>query len=115
MNRLRPGTLNRLVTIEQPTYEISGDTNNKYIDAWSTYKTCFAGLVHKQSQETFEAGQMVATDTFEWKLWYGDAPAIKMDMRVKYNSEYYYIVGIKELGYKEAWLITSIRRDNGTE
>jgi len=106
------GKLDRKVVIEQPTYAVSDDTNDKYVSTWATYKTCWAGWVHRQSQEAFESGQIVAVDTYEWKLRYYDAPAVKMDMRISYDSDYYYIVGIKELGRKEAWLVTTIKRDN---
>jgi len=118
LKRTKPGTLNKKITIEQPTYAVSDDTNDKYISAWATYKTCWASLVHKQSQEVFESGQMVAKDTFEWKIWYNEAQSITQDMRIKWSSEYYYIIGIKKLfhetlGYVESYLITTILRDNG--
>ena len=106
------GRMERKVVIEQPTYTVSSDSNDKYVSAWTTYKSCFASWVHKQSQEVFETGQMVAKDTFEYKIRYFDAPSVKMDMRISYGSEYYYLVGIKELGRKEALLLTTIKRDN---
>ena len=105
------GRMERKIVIEQPTYSVSSDTNNKYVSAWTTYKTVWASWVHKQSQEVFESGQMVAKDTYEWKVRYYDAAEVKQDMRISYDSEYYYIVGIKELGRKEAYQITTIRRD----
>jgi SPP1 family predicted phage head-tail adaptor len=106
------GKMERYITIEQPTYSISDDTNDKYISGWTTYKNCFASWIHKQSQEVFETGQMVAKDTFEWKFRHYDAPAVKMDMRINYDSDYYHFVGLKELGRKEAWLGTTIKRDS---
>jgi SPP1 family predicted phage head-tail adaptor len=106
------GRMERKIVIQKPTYSVSSNTNDKSVSAWTTYKTCFASWVHKQSNEVFETGQMVAKDTYEWKIRYYDASAVKMDMRISYNSEYYYLVGIKELGRKEALLLTSIKRDN---
>jgi len=106
------GFMERHITIEQPTYTVSTDTNDNPITAWATYKTCWASWVHKNSQEVFETGQMVAKDTYEWKIRYYDAEAVKMDMRINYDSNYYYLVSIKELGRKEAWLLTTIKRDN---
>ena len=106
------GRMERKITIEQPTYSVSDDSNNQYVSAWTTYKTVWAAWVQKQGQEVFETGQMVAKDTYEWKIRYKDAESVKMDMRILYNSEYYYLVGLKELGRKEAWMITTIKRDN---
>ena len=106
------GNLDRYITIEQPTETVESEINEQYVSAWTTYKSCWAGWVHRMSQEVFESGQMVAKDTYEWKIRYFDAPDIKMKMRISYDSNYYYIVGIKELGRKEAWLIVTIKRDN---
>ena len=108
---MNPGKRDRKIIIEQPTYSISSDTNDKKVSAWTTYKTVWAERVHKQSQEVFESGQMVAKDTFEWRLVYNDATSVKMDMRVNYDSEYYYLVGIKEYGRNEGLTLTTIRRD----
>ena len=110
--RIQGGNLDRYIVIESPTYSISADTNDKYVSGWTTYKSCFASYKHMQSQEVFESGQMVAKDTYEWKVRYYDAPDVKMDMRILYDSEYYYLVGIKELGRKEALSLPSIKRDN---
>lgn len=104
--------MERKITIQQPTYSVSSDSNFKKVSAWSTYKTCWASWVHKMSQEVFEEGQLVAKDTFDWKIRYYDAPAVKADMRISYDSEYYYIVGIKELGRKEAFQLATIKKDN---
>ena len=106
------GRMERFITIQQPTYTVSSNSNDKYVSAWTTYKTCYAAWVHNTSQEVFESGQMVAKDTYEWKVRYYDAPDVKMDMRILYESEYYYLVGIKELGRKEALSLPSIKRDN---
>ena len=106
------GRMDRNIVIQQPTYTVSDDTNDKPVSAWTTYKTIWASWVNKQSQEVFESGQMVAKETYEWKFRHYDAPDVKMGMRILYDSKYYYFVGLKELGRKEAWLATSINRDN---
>jgi SPP1 family predicted phage head-tail adaptor len=109
---LNPGKRDRKITIEKPTYTTSTDTNDRPVTSWSTYRIAWAEMVHKQSQEVFESGQMVAKDTFQWSILYSDAPALKMDMRISYDSKYFYLVGMKELGRKEYWQITAINRDN---
>lgn len=106
------GRMERYITIQQPTYTPSTDTNDNPISAWTTYKTCFAAWKHNASQEVFETGQMVAKDTYEFKFRHYDAPDVKMDMRILYDSKYYYFVGLKELGRKEAWQGITINRDN---
>jgi SPP1 family predicted phage head-tail adaptor len=109
---LNQGRRDRKIVIEQPTYSVSDDTNDKPVTGWTTYKTVWAERVQKQSQEVFEAGQMVTKDTHQWNIVYNDAPAVKMDMRVNYGSEYYYLVGIKEIGRNESLSIVTVRRDN---
>ena len=104
--------MDKFLTIQQPTYSVSSNTNDKTVSAWTTYKTCWGSWVHRQSSEVFETGQMVAKDTYEFKVRHYDTPDIKSDMRILYDSKYYYLIGVKELGRKEAWLITAINRDN---
>lgn len=109
---MNAGKRDRKIVIQQPTYAVSSDTNDKPVTGWTTYKIAWAERIHKQSQEVFEAGQMVAKDTFHWNIIYNDAPVVKMDMRVSYNSEFYYLVGIKEMGRNEDLILTTVRRDN---
>ena len=109
---MHSGRHDKYIVIQTPTYTVSADTNDKYASAWSTYKSVWAERVHRQSTEVFEEGQLVVKDTHEWKIRYYDAPALKADMRISYDSEYYYIVGIKHLGRNDGLLITTIKRDN---
>src|SRR5210317_538786 len=106
------GKLDRYVTIQQATWTHSTDTNDRYPSTWTTYKTCWASRVQKQSQELSEGEQFVLLDTFTYKIRYYDAPAITGRMRISDDSTIYDIVSIKELGRKEAWLIMAQKRDN---
>ena len=107
------GRLDKYIVIEQSTTSVSDKTNQTEVDSWSTYKSVWGKLVHRQSTEVFEEGQLVAKDIHEWSIRYYDAPAITSDMRISYDSEYYYMVGNpKELGRKDGWLLTTIKRDN---
>ena len=106
------GRLDRFITIEQPTYTVDQTTHQKQITAWTTYKTTWAALVNKQSMEVVEEGQLVFKNTHEFKIRYYDAEDVKADMRINYDSDIYNIVGVKELGRKEGYLLTAIRRDN---
>ena len=103
--------MNRKITIQQPVYSVDV-TNHQYVSSWTEYVSCWASWVHSQSTEAFESGQMIAKDTYDWRMRYLDVPDIKMDMRIKYNSEYYSIVSIKELGVREAIHIITIKKDN---
>lgn len=109
---MNQGKRDRKIVIQQPTYAVSSDTNDKPVTGWTTYKTAWAERIHKQSQEVFEGGQMVAKDTFHWNIIFNDAPVVKMDMRISYNSEFYFLVGIKEMGRNEDLILTTVRRDN---
>ena len=106
------GRMERYITIQQPTYAVSANSNDKPISGWTTYKSLWSAWKHMQAQEVFETGQMVAKDTYEFKFRHYDAPDVKADMRILYDSQYYYLVGLKELGRKEAWQATTINRDN---
>ncbi len=106
------GRLDRYITIEQPTYTVDQTTHQKKLSSWATYKTVWAALVNKQSSEVVEAGQIIFKNMHEFRIRYYDAESVKADMRISYNSDYYNIVGIKELGRKDGYLITTIRRDN---
>jgi len=107
------GFMNRKIVIEQPTYATDAQ-NHQYVSGWTTYKSIWASWVHAVSTEVFDSGQMVAKDTYDWRVRFLDVPDLKMDMRISYNSEYYSIVSIKELGVREAYQLITIRRDNGT-
>lgn len=106
------GRMERKITIQQPVYTVDANTNFKKVSSWTTYKICWASWKHEMSNEVFETGQMVAKDTFDWKIRYYDASDVKQDMRILYDSGYYYIIGVKELGRKEALQISTIKKDN---
>jgi len=106
------GKMDKYIVIEQPTYTVSTKTNQKEVASWSTYVSVSAKRVIKQSAEVFEEGQLVLKDVIEWSFRYYDAESIASDMRVSFDSEYYYIIGLRELGRKDGWLLMTIKRDN---
>jgi SPP1 family predicted phage head-tail adaptor len=106
------GKLDKYITIEKPVYTTSSTTRQQERTSWTDYKSCWAKRVIDQSVEVVEEGLQVLKDTAKWTIRYYDAEDVKPDMRVLYESEYYYIKGIKELGRKDGWMLTTIKRDN---
>lgn len=109
---MMPGKMDRNITIQKPTYAVSTTTNQREISSWATFKTVWAALVNKQSMEVVEEGQMVFKNVHEFKVRYNDVSGITSDMRISYGSDIYNIVGIKELGRGDGYLINSVRKDN---
>ena len=106
------GKLDRKITIQQPTYTADSETGERKVSSWSTYKSAWAQRVHNQSLEQISGDQIILVDTYNFKIRYNDAPNITGVMRVLYDSEYYDIMGLKELGRREGWLLTLTKRDN---
>jgi head-tail adaptor len=106
------GRLDKYVTIQKPVYTTSSTTRQQERASWATYKSCWGKRIIRQSVEVVEEGLQVLKDSIEWTIRYYDAPDVKPDMRILYDSEYYYIKGVKELGRKEGWMLTTIKRDN---
>lgn len=106
------GQLDKYITIETPTISSDSETNQKKITGWTTYKNVWAQRVVKQSTETTEGNQYVFMDMAEFRMHYYDAPDINNQMRISFDGDYYYIIGIKPIERKRGWIVTTGKRDN---
>ncbi len=106
------GKLDRYITIEQAVYTADTTTGERQVDSWSTYKSVWAKKLQPMSMERVEGDQIALVDTYNYTIRYYDAPSVTARMRILDESEYYDIIGIKELGRRDGLLIIAAKRDN---
>lgn len=101
--------MDRRVIVEEKT--VSRDSWNHPTESWSTLSTVWAQKVDKSVSERGELDQVVAVNRTEWTIRY--LADVKADMRINYDSSYYYITGVVEIGRKEGMRLITELRDNG--
>ena len=95
----KPGRMDKLITIQQwgadsPAQDAYGAPSG----TWTTYATRWAEKIDKSGREFF-AGGLVGEATCMFKIRYLDGLTTKM--RISYDSEYYDIISIIELGRQD--------------
>tara|TARA_R110002020_G_scaffold163976_2_gene350290 strand:- start:1055 stop:1378 length:324 start_codon:yes stop_codon:yes gene_type:complete len=95
------GELDRRIRIEQATNSINdyGERTKTY----STYKTVWAKVDWKRSSEKEESNQRVQVSDIVFYIRNLDI-IIVPDMRILYNTKYYYVNGVKEIDGRERFL-----------
>lgn len=89
--------MDRRITIEEPTSTLAAD--GQPVDSWSTYREVWAEIKYGRGSEYFTAAQELAEQTATFRIWYDSG--ITKKMRISYNSLYWDILSIAELGYRE--------------
>lgn len=95
------GELDRRIRIDQVT-----NTINDYgerIKSYSLYKTVWAKVDWKRSSEKEESNQRVQVSDVVFYIRNLDI-TIDSDMRILYNSKYYFVNGVKEIDGRERFL-----------
>ena len=98
---LTAGDLDRRIRIDQVT-----NTINDYgerIKSYSLYKTVWAKVDWKRSSEKEESNQRVQVSDVVFYIRNLDI-TIDSDMRILYNSKYYFVNGVKEIDGRERFL-----------
>lgn len=98
---LTAGDLDRRIRIDQVT-----NTINDYgerIKSYSLYKTVWAKVDWKRSSEKEESNQRVQVSDIVFYIRNLDI-TIDPDMRILYNSKYYFVNGVKEIDGRERFL-----------
>lgn len=107
------GRLDRIVTIESYTMA-SNQYSSKRIKTWTTYKSGVPASKDYRSgsgsDEMIEADQRVSVSGGIWVIRYDSGVTDKM--RILYDSKYYYIVRVKEIGRGRGMELTTELRDN---
>lgn len=104
---MNAGQMDRQVTIQ--TYTTTLDDWNHPTKAWADLATVWASKVDKRETEQNELHQLVAITRTVWTIRYRND--IDTTARIVYNSKYYDIRGIKELGRREGLQITTELRE----
>ena len=101
------GSLDERIIIQTVTETVSG--NGERTEAWSTYLTCWAGVDYSSGGESYEGGQVTASNTVVFMIRY--YAGITEKMRVSYQSAYWDIEKIVEQGRERYLLLTAKKRD----
>lgn len=104
------GDLDRRIRIEQYTEVV--DTWGQRTQVWSTLANVWANVLYESGEEKYEADQKVAVRLTKFIVRYSSAYNEKL--RVVYNSEYYDIRSIEEIGRKDYQVLKALRKDNLT-
>lgn len=88
------GALDRQIVIQQNTQSIGA--NGERTDSWSTFVTVWAGIEYGTGGEGYKANQLTASNDVSFVVRY--YPGITERMRISYDSAYWDIVHIAEVG-----------------
>ena len=103
------GELDRRITIQEST--ATTDSYGEETLVWSTYRKVWAKLGYVSGNETFEADQKTAIRTEKFFVRYDSC--ITEKMRISWDSGYYDIRAIEQLGREKYLVLKCERRDNG--
>ena len=99
--------MDRRVTIE--SYTTTTDSWGHPTKTWSTHATVWANKKEVKAIERTEQSQIVALSYTQFRIRY--LSSVDTTMRISYDSKYYYITGVKELGRQEGLEILTEERD----
>lgn len=94
------GKLDRKIVIEHPVNSMN--SSGESVSSWATFHTAFANVQKAGGKENLEGGKTTATRQVKFKIRYFGG--IDEDMRIVYNSSYYDITEIQELGREGLWI-----------
>ena len=104
---IEAGKLDRRIVIQSET--IARDDFGGEDPTWSTLATVWAGIEYRSGTETNEADQMVSMNKIMFTIRY--RTDITARMRIYYNSVYYYITLVEQLGRQEGTVLHCELRD----
>lgn len=102
------GNLDRYITIQQPSYSDSAYGDNEVV-SYSTYTQCWAEKTDLAGTEDDDMAQISAQQFVKWKIRYDSG--VHERMRILYDSKYYDITSIQEIGRRHFLEILSSRSD----
>ena len=103
------GGLDRRITIQRPT--LSANAYGEQEESWATYITCWAQIERKPAAVEQNSGeQIVSVNKVVFNIRYSnDSKDTKAGYRISYDSKFYNILGVHEVGRNERIrLITEI-------
>lgn len=103
---MNAGRMDRRITIQN--YTVQRDSWNHPRQTWTTLHTVWAHKREVVLREQTELQQRVGYTRTHFKIRY--VSGIDTTMRVEYDNQHYYVIGVKELGRQEGLeLITELR------
>lgn len=102
------GKLDRKIIIQ--SYPTSKDNGGELTGSWTTYLTTWAKVTDKSSTENMVEGTQPMTTTRTFTIRY--RTGLTNGMRISYNSQYWQITGMMEIGRKEYIDIQTILKTN---
>ncbi len=97
------------ITIEKFTYV--SDSTGTVDQTWATHTLAWADINQVTGSENFTSDMDVYDDVKSFQIPYVDGSAVTPRMRVKYDSEYYYITSITK--QKRLWVkLIAVRNDD---
>ena len=106
------GALDRRVTLQRPI-----TTQNDYgerVAAWTTYATVWAAIERKpHAREQNSGEQMLSVQSVVFKIRYSTTVSIlEASHRVLYDSKFYNVQGVQEVGRADTLRVITELRDN---
>ena len=101
--------LDRRVTFENPT-KTANNYGEETLD-WSTYKTVWAKIDWKGGGENEESEKLTATSKVVFHVRNIDLANLTTETRINYDSKYYYVRAINEIGREQFFEIMTEQKD----
>lgn len=101
------GNLDRRIVIQSRS--VSSLANGEPSISWSTYHTCWAGLDYGSDGEGYDGDQLTASNTIMFKIRYKSG--LNETMRISYNSAYWDITHIEEVGRQRFLILKAEKKD----
>jgi SPP1 family predicted phage head-tail adaptor len=102
--------LNWSITIQKDT-GTSKSAGGEHTESWVTHATVWAEKIPLRGSERNSVGQEEAVREVKWIIRFDDT--VKESMRILYNSEYYNITFIEEIGRGSMTALYTFKTDNG--
>ena len=102
---MNSGKLDKRILIETPSE--GRDDYGQEVRTWSTFASMWAGIKLNIGKESFETSEKVKERVVDFKIrWRTD---LNNEMRILYNSNYYEIEDIVELGREDGLIVRGSR------
>lgn len=111
--QVKAGEMKWLIDIESRVLntDVSGGQNESFTTLHQTWaKKEESSRVSSGSDESFEDGQILATNTAYFTVWYIDG--LSTDMQIDLESQKYDILHVQEIGQRAQQRIRAIHRSN---
>lgn len=104
------GHMDRRIALQTST--VSVNSYGERTDSWATYATVWAAIIYKGGSEKVSGDQVSSTNKVEFRIRYGsNVSSCTASDRVLYNSQYYQVLAVEEIGRSEGLTLICELRD----